>query len=154
MEEEAFGTRAGLALVGVVVIVVIALATCSRNSHPELPEAPPAQIADDSFGQRILLVSQAAQFAYSVKQGGLGISNFANSLVLLTNEVRSAVAAAFVHEHNPQPTPYHGYVFRLVEYPPGDNFASNYRIIAEPAPGFTGNRYETNKAETPPPILP
>ncbi len=43
------------------------------------------------------------------------------------------------------PKPYGGYIARLEEYPEGDGYKTNFRFVAEPAPGYTGKIFWTDK---------
>ena len=79
---------------------------------------------------------------YSAKTGGGGETKFTGDITKLKGYVmRDAFAACSGNK------PYRGFNVELTEYPPGDDFKTNFRFVAKPAPGFTGDSYAIDKTE-------
>ena len=79
---------------------------------------------------------------YSAKTGGGGETQFTGDMAKLQGYVmRDAFAACGGNK------PYRGFNVELIEYPPGDDFKTNFRFVARPAPGFTGDSYAIDKTE-------
>ena len=80
----------------------------------------------------------------SIRNGGGGKRNFVKNLEKIKDLVMPEAAAAFPGNNQ---VPYEGFFLRLEEYPEGDCFKTDFRVIAEPANGFVGKKYMITKSE-------
>ena len=78
---------------------------------------------------------------YSTMTGGGGENQFTGDITQIQRYVMEDAFAACNEK------PYHGFIVELQEYPDGDNFKTNFRFTAKPAPGFTGAAYAVDKSE-------
>ncbi len=79
---------------------------------------------------------------YSAMNGGGGEARFTNDMTKIQNHVMQAAFAACTGK-----IPFHGFIVELTEYPLGDDFKTNFRFIAKPAPGYKGETYAIDKTE-------
>ena len=100
--------------------------------------------ADPRAAELMLRNLADAMKMYSAQHGGGGFSKFSNSLAKLdglhANKIKPALSG-------PDQTSFGGYVVRLAENPQGDNFATDFRIIAYPANGYRGETFAIDKKE-------
>ncbi len=79
---------------------------------------------------------------YSSMTGGGGEVQFTGDMAKIQRNVMQDAYAACT-----QKQPFHGVIVELTEYPEGDNFKTNFRFIAKPAPGFVGESLAIDKSE-------
>lgn len=108
------------------------------------PPQPPQLKESDPNAARILLENlAAAQKIYSVQNGGGGNSKFADDLAKLSGFYAEKIKPVLIGEQ----TSFYGYLVRMEENPRGDNFTTNFRFIAYPAPGYKGASFSIDKKE-------
>ncbi len=79
---------------------------------------------------------------YSAITGGGGDSKFTGDMTKIQPYVmKDAFVACY------EKRPYHGFIVELAEYPTGDDYKTNFRFIAKPASGYTGEAYAIDKTE-------
>lgn len=115
--------------------------SCSVVSVKPVKQPEPA-FANEVCAKTLLENTAQGMIIYSIKNGNGGKRNFAKNLDSIKDLVIAEAAAAFPGKNQ---TPYEGVVLRLEEYPQGDNFKNNFRVIAEPAHGFIGEVYMIDK---------
>ena len=132
---------------GLILVVVALVGGCLIfPPHPPQPPPPPP-LADEVAARSILKGLAVAQFNYSIKRGGMGVSNFANDPSLIGGMIHPETAKAIITQGQ-EPIPSQGYIFELRDTPPHAGFASNFLFIARPAPGFSGRQFQIDKTET------
>lgn len=126
----------------ILLIAVIAAGTACclyfKSEKPEILDADPLA------AELILKNLTGALKLHSAQNGGGGKSKFANDLSLIRGLYANKIQGALP---GPEQTSYYGYIVRLEEYPAGDNFATNFRLIAYPAKGYRGKTFRMDKTE-------
>ena len=134
-------------LVAVSIIIVAIAAFCivsCRFVDHEQPQV--VDLKQTEYACALVLLENTADgmMIHSLKSGYGGNKNFPNSLDDIRNLVMSDAANAFP---GPQQKPYEGFILKLEEFVAGDDFKTNFKIIAEPAPGYTGAKYMIDKSK-------
>ena len=127
---------------GIVVVILTVSAGCMLLDWISPPEKKAAKREDAAF-----LLENLAQGMrlYSLKTGAGGSRNFPSDLNEAKHCFPTTIYSALPGVNQ---SSYSGWVVRLEEYPTGDKFRTNFRIIASPAPGFNGNNFCIDKTET------
>ena len=98
----------------------------------------------DEADAKILLENLAVGMRiHSVKTGGGGHRDFASSLETIKPFIMEKAYPAL---SGPKEN-YKGWNVRLEEFPPGDGFKTNFRLIAHPAKYYRGGVFCTDKSE-------
>lgn len=119
---------AGAALIGLTVFL---WATRVRPADPQCAETMLRNLA-------------RGMITLSVKNGDSGRAKFASDLSEIKPYVMTKAYPAFPGGGR---TGYGGYMVRLEEFPAGDGFRSNFRLIAYPAGGTRGRLFPSTKAK-------
>ena len=99
----------------------------------------------DPADAHILLENIANAFIiHSLKFGSGGKQNFASQLETVSDYVMQEIRETILA---PQNEPFRGYRIKILEYSKGDNFQTNFKIVAEPATGYTGKKYLIDKSK-------
>ena len=121
------------------LIVIGIIGCCFLYSRGKTVEQMPTQRKDAELILKNLAVGMRM---YSTMTGGGGDSKFTGDMSKLQHFVmKDAFAACY------EKTPYHGFIVELAEYPTGDDYKTNFRFIAKPASGYTGEAYAIDKTE-------
>ena len=128
----------------VVIFVLLLLGGTACFLFRDEGEGITLQKADPGAAKMMLENLAFAMRTYSAQNGGGGNANFANDLSVVSEVCASSIKPALPGADQ---TDFHGYIVRLEEYPAGDNFATNFKLVAYPAPGYEGDTFYTDKKE-------
>lgn len=104
----------------------------------------PLQKADSGAAKMMLENLAFVIKTHSAQNGGGGSANFAKDLSEVYDLCASSIKPALPGADQ---TDFRGYIVRLEEYPAGDNFATNFKLVAYPAPGYEGETFYIDKKE-------
>lgn len=128
---------------GIIILGFIAAALWHCLSTPD-PENEPLKKADPLAADMILVNLAIAMRTHSAMTGGGGHAKFANDLSQITHLSNNKIKGALPGLNQ---TSFDGYIVRLEENPKGDNFATNFLLIAYPANGYEGDVFTIDKTE-------
>lgn len=127
-------------VLGLLVLVLLGTA-CYTFIKPVPPPQP--KEADPNAAHLLLENLASALKMQSIQTGGGGNSKFANNFNELSGFYAEKIKPALPGEQSS----FYGYIVRLEENPAGDNFTTNFRLIAYPAQGYTGDTFTIDKNE-------
>jgi len=118
--------------------------TKKKGETGKNPPPPPQKQADPRYADSLLKNLAGGMIALNLEKGGGGKANFASDISDLKPYVMQKALCAFPGEGQ---TSYGGYIVRLEEYPAGDAFKTNFRLVAYPADGYVGKEFFIDKSE-------
>ena len=133
------------ALAGLTCIVLLFIFLGQRNNSQIIDNNTDPIFAE--IGLKNLAVGMRT---YSSMTGGGGNIMFTRDISKIRDYV---MQEAFQALQTDNPTPYHGYVFELMENPIGDDYRNNFLFIARPANGFVGQAFQIDKFEKIQPLI-
>ena len=134
----------------VYIIVAIIVVCCGviyihnkNKKDPKNATETERKKADPLAADMILINLANAMKIHSAATGGGGHAKFADDLSKVTqfsaNKIKSALPGA-------EQTSFDGYIVCLEENPKGDNFATNFLLVAYPAEGYEGDVFTIDKS--------
>lgn len=124
-----------------LVLVVGIIAGCALMFHKSHPRVTPPVTTERGDAELILKNLAIGMRMYSTAIGGGGEKAFTDDLMKIQRYVMQDAFAAC------QGKAYRGLLVELNEYPSGDAFKTNFRFVAKPTDGYTGQVYAIDKTE-------